>query len=268
MHNCLILGSGRSGTSMVAGVLSCAGYYMGETLLPPTPSNPKGYYESVEIEAINEYLLRRVVPRRPRGFFGRFFGHRPNRDQRWLARVPVGKKIPCLPKIADRIQRQTRNQPFCFKDPRFSYTLPAWRPFLQDTVFVCVFREPMATADSILKNWRDEPYLQSLAINFDGALRVWELMYRHILEIHRREGDWLFLHFNQVLTGEGIDRLEQLTGAKADRSFPDATLSRSVSERPAPASAQIVYGQLCKLAGYAPSGSSPTCGILGHFFLA
>jgi hypothetical protein len=245
---------------MVAGALSSAGYYMGETLLPPTASNPKGYYESVEIETINESLLSRVLPRRPRGFLGRFFRHRPKKFQRWLARVPVGQEIPCPAEIAARIEHQTRNRPFCFKDPRFSYTLPAWRPFLQDTVFVCVFREPMATAESILKMWKHETYIQSLALNFAGALEVWELMYRHILEIHRHQGDWLFLHYDQVLTGEGIERLERLTGAKADRSFPDATLRRSVSQRPAPAAAQRVYDRLCKLAGYAPGGNSLTCG--------
>ena len=44
-RNCLILGSGRSGTSMAAGILARAGYFMGAELWPADIGNPKGYFE-------------------------------------------------------------------------------------------------------------------------------------------------------------------------------------------------------------------------------
>lgn len=253
---------------MVAGVLAKSGYFMGDRLYPARESNPKGFFEDREINRINEALLAQVSPRRP-PLLGRwFFRDRPVSGQRWLARIPLGVPVTSTPEIIDRIQRVTSKEPFCFKDPRFSYTLSAWRAFLKNVGFICVFRDPASTAQSILKECKDSPVLHSLAIDFSQALETWTLMYQHILDVHRHKGDWLFLHYNQVLTGEGIDRLEQLTGAKADRSFPDATLRRSVSERPAPASAQTVYGQLCELARYAPLSSSSPCEILGHFFRA
>ena len=65
MKNALILGSGRSGTSMLAEVLHKSGYDLGPDLMPPAEGNPHGYYESFCIEAINEDLLDQVVP--PRG---------------------------------------------------------------------------------------------------------------------------------------------------------------------------------------------------------
>src|SRR5262249_21790216 len=77
-RNCLILGSGRSGTSMLAGMLRLAGYYMGEHLVPADPSNPKGYFEDDEVNAINEELLSPVTPPRSHPAFG----------WRWLAAVP------------------------------------------------------------------------------------------------------------------------------------------------------------------------------------
>lgn len=43
MYNIIILGSGRSGTSMMAGTLAKAGYFMGERLLPRNNANPKGF---------------------------------------------------------------------------------------------------------------------------------------------------------------------------------------------------------------------------------
>src|SRR5215471_14327363 len=114
-RNCLILGSGRSGTSMLAGSLRSAGYYMGEHLIPADAANPKGYFEDDEINDINEALLAPLTPSRSR----------PACGWRWLAAVPVGTPIPCPPEITERIKAQTDQSPFCFKDPRFCYTLPA-----------------------------------------------------------------------------------------------------------------------------------------------
>ena len=57
MRNCIILGSGRSGTSMVAGSVAGAGYHMGDQLHAARISNPKGFFESSEINDINEALL-------------------------------------------------------------------------------------------------------------------------------------------------------------------------------------------------------------------
>ena len=49
----LILGSGRSGTSMLAGTLSAAGYYIGDCLIEANEANPKGFFEDYEVNAIN-----------------------------------------------------------------------------------------------------------------------------------------------------------------------------------------------------------------------
>jgi len=250
MHNVLIFGSGRSGTSMVAGTLAKAGYFMGDRLYPGRESNPKGFFEDPEINGINEALLAQVVPKRPR-FIGKwFFRNRPMREQRWLARVPVGTELPCPSAIAKRIQKQVQQEPYCFKDPRFCYTLPAWRPFLKNTVFVCVFRDPSITVQSILKECKYAAYLRSFSITFAQALEVWTLMYRHILEIHRQEGEWLFLNYNQVLNGEGLDRLKAFTGASVDCSFPDPSLHRTFSNYRVSEEIREIYQQLCKLAEY------------------
>jgi hypothetical protein len=151
LKNCLVMGAGRSGTSMVAGALSGAGYFMGEKMLQPTPRNPKGYFESEVIEIINEDILKTIVPRRPLGILGNFKKNRPREAQYWLARVPLNTKIRCSEDIPSRIESCIQKQPFCFKDPRFSYTLPIWKPFLKNTVFICVFRHPAKTASSFIK---------------------------------------------------------------------------------------------------------------------
>lgn len=250
MFNCIVLGSGRSGTSMVAGTLSGAGYFMGGRLMSPTSINPKGYYESRNVEQVNEDLLSRVVPARPRAILGNFFKNRPTRNQRWLARVPVGKEIPCPSDIATKIESLTQYPPYCFKDPRFCYTLPVWKPFLKDTVFLCVFRHPSETASSIMKIRAKQKYLQDLTINFKQAIEVWRLMYLHILKVHMHEGKWLFMHYNQVLEEKGLDRIEEFIDGKVDRSFPDISLRSSVPDQLVNTKVREVYEELCRLAKY------------------
>lgn len=253
MRNCLILGSGRSGTSMVAGALAGSGYYMGNNLYPARDGNPKGFFEDSEINMINEELIGQVINKRPPSIVGKWFlRDRPRRGQLWLARVPVDTKIPTPPGIVERIKRATEKQPYCFKDPRFSYTLPNWKPFLEKVVFICVFRDPIITAKSILKECQNTPYLQDLKITFEQALQVWLLIYQHILQIHRNEGEWLFLQYDQVLFKDGLDRLEAFTQAKVDRSFPEAALKRTIRSGTVNSEIQSVYAMLCNFADVKP----------------
>ena len=72
MRNIIILGSGRSGTSMLAGCLSTSGYFMGDNLYKKRESNPKGFFENKEINTINEDILSLVTKNRP-PILGRFF---------------------------------------------------------------------------------------------------------------------------------------------------------------------------------------------------
>jgi hypothetical protein len=250
MRNCLILGCGRSGTSMVAGTLAKAGYFMGDNLYSARPSNPKGFFEDQEINGINEAILAQVLRKRP-NFWGRwFFRSRPLDGQRWLATIPLGTSIPCQPALGERIKRLTSREPYCFKDTRFSYTLPVWRPLLKNVVFIAVFRDPASTALSILKECKDVAHLHNLRITFDRAIEIWTLMYTHILEIHRHEGSWLFLHYDQVVSGKGLTRLQAFVDAPVDRSFPELSFHRSFSRKLVPEKVKQVYEQLCELAEY------------------
>ena len=40
----------------------------------------------------------------------------------------------------------------------------------------------------------------------------------------------MFLHYNQVLTSDGLDRIAALTRAKVDRDFPDERLARTTAD--------------------------------------
>ncbi|AFY77448.1 MAG: sulfotransferase [Hydrococcus sp. C42_A2020_068] len=266
MRNVVILGSGRSGTSMVAGTLSQAGYFMGEDFWPTRNANPKGFFEDVEINEINEDILEPVIPKRlhiPAIKIRRlrlhiperaFFRNRPLKWHRWLACVPVKTEIPSSPQIIERIQKITKKEPYCLKDPRFSYTLPVWKPYLKDTAFICVFRDPASTVLSILKECSSVDHLcheiTGIRLSWQQALEMWTLMYEHILEKHSHEGEWLFIHYNQAVSPEGLNRLETFTGASVDRSFPNPNIRRSFSDKSVPKKTMKIYQKLCELANY------------------
>ena len=58
MRNCLVMGFGRSGTSLMAGILLNSGYYLGDDLYPARESNPTGFFENSFINGINEQILK------------------------------------------------------------------------------------------------------------------------------------------------------------------------------------------------------------------
>lgn len=252
MHNAIILGSGRSGTSLVAGLLSQSGYYMGDHLYPPHPrSNAKGFFECKEINDLNEDLLATVVPPRWRISGQRFPRTRPVRNQRWLARLAAHQVPQATENSAARIQRLVNREPFCLKDPRFSYTLPVWQPWLRNTKFICVFRHPAQTAASILRECATRPYLRGLKMSSPLALETWRCIYESILT--RAEGShWLFLHYRQALQADGQNRLANFLQTSVYAGFPDAELETQSDFAPAPARYESLYANLCRRAGYTP----------------
>ncbi len=251
MENVIILGSGRSGTSMVAGTLAGAGYFMGDDLVQARASNAKGFYEDRGINRLNEDILIASGPsHQPMPPPTNAPGWGLERRQLWLAQVPLGTAIRGTEPINQRIAQACARVPFCYKDPRFCYTLPVWRPYLRRARFVCVFRHPLATVRSILKECEAAAYLKNVTLSCEQGLELWSLMYRHVLEIHRHQGDWLFLHYDQALTDAGLDRLSGFVGGSVDRSFPDRGLNRSPAQGTVPEAVGGVYAQLCELAGF------------------
>jgi hypothetical protein len=236
---------------LLAGTLSGAGYFMGDHPWLDRQFNPKGYFEDMHVAGINEELLRQVVrtaPRRPYRWVYR--RHAFRWGQLWLAAVPPEVEIPRLLNVEPGIKKLVGHKPYCFKDPRFCYTLPAWRPFLRDTVLLCVFREPARTANSILTILDRNPRLSHLSMGFDQALDVWTSTYAHVVAKHRHEGEWLFIHYEQIMNGSAKARIRDALGIEPDLDFADAELRRSPAAGDLPVRTREIYDELCELAGF------------------
>ncbi|HVS17222.1 MAG TPA: glycosyltransferase, partial [Planctomycetota bacterium] len=242
----VVLGAGRSGTSMLAGTLASSGWFVGDDPYPGRDSNPKGFFETREINGINEYLLAAV--QKPEERFTAW--------QRWLMRVPTGTRFALPEDLAARVRRLAARRPFAFKDPRLCHTLGAWTPHLGDFGRLCVFREPQRTAHSTLKEIATAPYLAGVDLDYRGALELWTSLHRNLLETHAHEGEWLFLHADQMFTPAGLERLEAFLGAPVARDFPEPRLQTSPVEGECSAAASELYEGLCELAGLGPTTST------------
>jgi GT2 family glycosyltransferase len=248
MHDVLILGSGRSGTSMVAGSLARAGYFMGDRLYPARDANPLGFFEDPEVNGINEELLAPHVPAEQ--------GLRA--PQRWLARLDRSVEAPLPLPLAQRVRALTARAPFCLKDPRFSYTLPAWRAELGHARFVCVFRDPATTVASLVKECATADYLRGVRFDERDAIELWCATYGQIVKRHRRQGEWLFLHYDQMLAGGGAERLTRFLGAPVDAQFATPKLKRSRPAVAPTAEARKLYAELCELAEFDAVDRAPS----------
>jgi hypothetical protein len=248
IKNCLVFGSGRSGTSMLSGCLYHAGYFMGEKLYEPSPENPRGYFESRSVESINEQILKQTLygPRAP--ILNRLFARRLERGHYWLADIPLNREVVIPAGIDVGIDKITSNRPYAFKDPRFSYTLPVWRPLISNVAFIVVFREPDRTVSSIIKNCRNSAYLRNFKISVSKAYRIWICIYLHVLKNFELGGDWAFVHYDQILEGSGLDRVSEILSIQLKTDFPDPSLKRAVGMTKVPEAAGEIYKELCRLA--------------------
>ena len=96
-------------------------------------------------------------------------------------------------------------------------------------------------------------HLRDIQMDVAGAFKVWESMYSHVLDIHYPQGgDWLFVHYDQLLEGTAFPVLETKLGIRLDREFADRRLKRSKAAVEAPSRALTIYQRLCSLAEYAP----------------
>lgn len=268
---------------MLAGTLAGNGYDPG-IIGPPSVSNPKGYFEDSPTVDVNNRLLQPLWPAveisgtrspLPRSIW--MTGRDPIKDiggkpilgrdlqssyELFFSVLPSGQYLRDPSGIQDLVGEEIKRalstqhqgaRPFLRKDPRLCYTLDAWRPQLdrRDVAYVCIFRSPGASANSILKHvdsvrsWRD------LGLTYDGALKLWEQSYAHVLRRHRHSGDWLFVHYDQVFDGtalpviaEHLDIPHAISG-----DFADTTLRRS-TDGPATAAADAMYAELCDLADF------------------
>lgn len=265
MRNCIVLGSGRSGTSLTAGLLHGAGYHCGASLIEARDTNPRGFYEDHLVNFVNERIMAGGLGlwRRPR-WLHRLTGRRwYGPGQLWLKAIeePVHWRPDELCRLI--IPALVANRPFAYKDPRFCYTLDAWRPWLGDCRFVVVFRDPATTAASILREVTTEPWYRGLRYTAEDALALWTAMYRQVLDVHCTDpGNWFFVDYADLVSGAALPSLSRFLDVVIEPGFADPALRRSApAPVPVPAAAAELHRRLGERAAASlAGGSAPAAG--------
>ncbi|HEU5150617.1 MAG TPA: sulfotransferase [Iamia sp.] len=240
----VVLGAPRSGTSLVAQLLASGGIGFGDHLLPPSPANPRGFLEDVRVTDLDDELLAPHV-------VGRGALPVPEARLAWAGAPDEGAVITADPHQRRRMEDLlVAGGPLGLKDPRFVWTLDAWRAVLRPgTVFVAVVRHPAEVAASLHALWEaDRPYYGDLTVTVQRGLALWEAANRRILA-HLRHGSWLVLDHAALLAGEGVAALAGFTGRTLDTGAVDGALHRSGRDVPVPAAAEELYERLRRRAG-------------------
>ncbi len=139
----VVFGMSRSGTSAVAGMLHALGVDMGHVFLQPDAGNPRGYWEDMDMLALNVALLRVAGGNWVDPPLGRDIGMAYQHLAGQMGRLMLAKV------------KHANGRPWGWKDPRNCLTLHAWHSTMArlglDPLFVEVVRDPGSVVWSLIK---------------------------------------------------------------------------------------------------------------------
>lgn len=250
-----ITGMHRSGTSMVAHLLSKAGLNLGPeaALMPATAENPAGYWEHRDFTALNDDILSHL---------GGGWDCPPPLTADWSDPALAALR----PRAETLIAGLASSPPWGWKDPRSSLTLPFWQTLLDPLKVVLVVRNPLEVASSLRER---------NGLSFALGLTLWRLSYERALAA-APPADRVLTHFDayfadpaaellRVVTGLGLDQHLDAVAATAstgddgpiarDRFRHHHFTAQDLAAAGVDASIRALYATLCEEAGW--TGDAP-----------
>ena len=228
---------------MVSRLLNLCGLYLGpeSELLPPAQDNPEGYWENKLFVGINDRILAHL-------------------DAGWDLAPAVCKGwelrpefVPLQKESAELIERFNTQEPWGWKDPRNSLTLPFWTHLIPNLKVLIVLRNPLEVAQSLhTRNF------SSIAF----GLKLWFVHNQRILAAVRNE-NVVITHYDSYFYAPRAElrRVLDLLSIDASEKVVDeacATVSTSLRHQnartedlknEAPPDILGCYRKLCEKAG-------------------
>jgi hypothetical protein len=177
----VVLGSGRSGTSLLMQVMVGLGLAVSENLIPANVSNTEGFFEDFEIKEIQDELYRCL--------------HAPPflpLPKDWLDSdyARIAKKR--LSEVLNN-QIQGGSRIFGMKDPRISTFLPLWtrvfNPLRVVPKYILAVREPRSVIASFIRQYNNPGHVAEL---------VWLL--RMLESLENTASDCFITHYEDWFT--------------------------------------------------------------------
>jgi hypothetical protein len=181
----IIVGMGRSGTSLVASLVHRWGAFADEArLTPPGRDNSAGYWEHAPLVEFNDRLLAAVSAS--------------------VSLPPVDEDYPILRAMAmagafrERAQQLIESmtiagQPWLWKDPRLAVLLPFWQQFWgHDAIYVVAIRHPCEVARSLGAAGSSRP--------LSASLLLWQRSIMQLFKDMLPQAATLVISYNNLLT--------------------------------------------------------------------
>ncbi|MFQ6551303.1 sulfotransferase [Aestuariibius insulae] len=218
MRNCVVVtGAGRSGTSMVTGLLSRAGLRLSEDLIGASEQNPKGAFEDRTILHLQRDMLARFAPPKippPEG---------------WLSDPTVLETEAALRSHVVAAIQEDPATLWGFKDPNTAYTLPLWsRIFEAEHItprIVLAVRDPVAVMASMADHYGTEAAIAEM---------FW--LTKYLAALRDTNGEVFVAHYERLVAGDEDHRAALLSFCglepELDREtspFIDPALNRSAA---------------------------------------
>lgn len=167
----IVFGMDRSGTSLVANLVSRWGAYGGDPdrLAEGNDFNPTGFFENERLQQLMADLLNDVKV----GFWDPSF---PDLLEQRAAQPAWRERAH---RLLDHMGSQGR--PWFWKEPILSVTLPFWKPFLEDCTYVLPVRDPWDSAVSYERMWLSESLRKEISVRAANLLR-WQRFLTSCLE--------------------------------------------------------------------------------------
>lgn len=221
-----IVGMDRSGTSIVANMVSRWGAFGGDprTLEHKDSRNATGFFEN---EAL-EYFIRDLLIEVGVNFWEADFRDRLLQcanDPKWVSKAEalIG-------------QMDQTNQVWFWKEPLLSVLLPFWKTFLPDPVYVITLRNPHHSATSYERFVLPEKAREA-ASGVQAFMSRWQFMLREIMQETKSANHWHFVSYEALLA--------DVSGtAAALEGYLDDAFQRPCQQR-ATHMAQVVDPKLC-----------------------
>lgn len=128
----IVLGMHRSGTSLVARILSEAGINMGKRLLGANSSNPLGHFEDADFFELNNDIFKSL-------------------DADWTQPPEVREVEALRSKFSERIKKilSTKGRVWGIKEPKLCFTIFLIKHFIDNPYYVFIDRGETAVVNSL-----------------------------------------------------------------------------------------------------------------------
>lgn len=143
----VVLGSGRSGTSMLMKFLAECGMRVSTTVVPASEQNPNGSYEDLDIFTLQSKVLSMLGAKPPLPI-----------PEKWFDEKDTSKYVKMFAEILKKKNDEFPDSIWGFKDPRTAMLMPLWTMAFNKIkvvpLYILAVREPKAVVESLKRQYR------------------------------------------------------------------------------------------------------------------